>query len=182
MNGDKQPTRDINSAPRVPPPIIQPTTASSPIDSTRGDTSFVASIDRHLLFEQLSADDLAQMDAVSSVKVVAEGETIYQTGAPASHIYVNLEGAVYLLLAGHPTDQLPILSEVLAGEIFGVSSVVGNKRYTTDAVAAQQCRVLSIESKTFLGLLRNNPQAGMRFAQGVARVYMDRYLDLMRYF
>ena len=70
------------------------------------------------------------------------------------------------------------LSELVSGELFGVASVVGNRRYTTSAMALDDCRVLSIESKPFLNLLHGNPRAGMQFAQGVARVYFDRYLDV----
>lgn len=150
-------------------------------DHQRPSETFVASVDGHLLFEQLSADELARLDAVSSIWVCQEGETIYQAGAPASNIYVNLKGAVYLMMAGQAPGDQPLLSEVLAGEIFGVSSVVGNRRYTTDAVAANACRVLSMDAQRFGQLLRSNPLAGMSFAQGVARVYMDRYLDLMRH-
>jgi len=163
------------------PPVTTPPAEPDVTEPIWPRPTFVSSVDRHLLFEQLSEDELARIDKFSSIRTCKEGETLYRAGAPASHIYVNLHGVIYLLLAGHASKSQPLLSEVLAGEIFGVASVVGSRRYTTDAVTAQECRILSIEAQPFLGLLHNNPLAGMRFTQGVARVYMDRYLDLMRH-
>jgi len=132
----------------------------------------------HLLFEQLTVEELLQLDRFSSLNQCTAGDWLYRANTPASHIYVLVDGTVGLTLFDILSKAQVTLSELVSGEIFGVASIVGNRCYTSNAMALDDCRVLSIESKPFLDLLHANPRAGMQFAQGVARVFFDRYMDL----
>jgi CRP-like cAMP-binding protein len=108
-----------------------------------------------------------------------KGEVVYQPDRTPTHVFVLLEGQVHLRLPAGAGETGMLVSQVRKGEFFGIAPLLGSDRYTTRAQCAEASRILFIEAKPFLEVLDANPVVGHRIMTAVARVYFDRYLQIV---
>jgi signal-transduction protein with cAMP-binding, CBS, and nucleotidyltransferase domain len=134
----------------------------------------------HELFAKLSVDEVNQLDSFSHVQEYDECEKIFEYNEVCSHIYMLMEGVVYLMLPAEPTDYSFAIAEIKNNEIFGLSPLLNSPRYTAEAKCHTRCKVLSIEAESFKNLLMNNNHVGLEVSNQVARIYYKRYLNTLR--
>ena len=120
-------------------------------------------------------------------------ETIFSQQEPADMLYGILEGQVELafiykdqlletdieyeesVISRYTEYERPVVLEVLlAGEIFGWSSMAGNQKYTASAVLVQPSRLFAIKASALRGILDDNPDMGYVFMDHVSRVIAKR--------
>jgi signal-transduction protein with cAMP-binding, CBS, and nucleotidyltransferase domain len=134
----------------------------------------------HELFASLNVDEIDQLSTFSSVKEFKADETIFEYNQPSSHFYMLMEGLVYLQLAVNPQDYRFAISKVEKGQLFGISSLLKSRRYTSTAQCYEDTKALSIEAKPFWELLQLNCPAGLNIINQVAHIYYTRYLDVIK--
>ncbi len=132
----------------------------------------------HELFRALSVEDVDAISRLSGVKQLEHDQVLFVTGAPASHVFVNLEGLLQLEL---PTehDAIAVICKVKHGELFGLSPLLGSPRYTTTARVVDRASVLAIEAEPFRTILHDKPALGLHVMSRVAQVYFERYVGVM---
>jgi len=133
----------------------------------------------HELFAKLNVDEIHQLDGFSHVKEFEEGETVFEYNEICSHIYMLMEGSVYLQLPAEPAEYSFAIAEIKNNEIFGLSPLLNSKRYTAQGKCHTKCKVLAIEAEPFKKLLLDNSFLGYDINNQVARIYYRRYLNLL---
>lgn len=118
--------------------------------------------------------DLAEEDVIflanaGEVKILAEGETLIQSGVDVEALYFLTRGAMVVRLAnGSEVAQLGI------GDVVGEMSFVEKQLPEADVVATEPCRLLAVPRKTIQAELKNNPAFSGRFYKALATFLSDR--------
>jgi signal-transduction protein with cAMP-binding, CBS, and nucleotidyltransferase domain len=134
----------------------------------------------HDLFRLLSFDEASEIRKFSSVKHFNTNEQIFQFNNISAHVYMLMEGSVYLRFPSKMQDLSLVITKIYKGEIFGLSPLLGSERYTATAVCNQESEVLSIEAKPFRELLKSNSQTGFIIMNQVAHIYFNRYINVLK--
>lgn len=134
----------------------------------------------HELFASLNVDEVNKLSAFSSMKEYDAEETIFEINQTSSHFYMLMEGTVYLQLPANPPEFSFAVSKISIGELFGLSPLLNSPRYTSTAKCYTKTKVLSIEAKPFRDLLHSNCPAGLDIMNRVARIYFNRYLEVLK--
>ncbi len=100
--------------------------------------------------------------------------------AQKADVFVLLDGQVHLRFPGGNGEEGPLVSRIGRGELFGIAPLLGSDRYTTRAQCATTAKVLFVEARALLDLLKANPVIGHHVMTAVARAYFDRYELLMQ--
>jgi CRP-like cAMP-binding protein len=136
----------------------------------------IEKLEKHELFGLLSPNEINRLSAASGVAKLKEGDRIYSEGIPASHLFVLINGRVELQ---RPTKEGPnlLVDDLIAGSIFGVSSLMGEDRYLLNAECTEDSEVLKIEGSTLLQILDENPVVGCAVQRRVSQIFFKRYLN-----
>ncbi len=132
----------------------------------------------HELFASLLPDQVEKISRFSSSRKLKKGEIVHEYDAKATHVFVLLEGQVELRLPAGGSGPGLLISRVSKDEFFGIAPLLGSKTYTTRGVCAAPSKVLVIEAKPLLALLRANPAIDHQVMTVVARAYFHRYQGL----
>ena len=138
----------------------------------------IEKLEKHEVFGLLSSDEIKRLSVDSGEMILNEGERIYVEGMPASHIFVLIKGRVELKRPTRGGSDL-LIDDLIAGNIFGISSLVGADRYLLNAECTENSDVLKIEGKTLRQILDENPVVGYALQRRVSRIFLKRYLKTM---
>jgi signal-transduction protein with cAMP-binding, CBS, and nucleotidyltransferase domain len=133
----------------------------------------------HDVFRSFPPKQVDAITAFTSAKMLDKGETVYTTDRKATHVHVLLEGCVELHLRGAPAHPGLLVSRVQNGELFGVAPLLGCERYTTQAVCAAASKILYVEARPLIEMMKDNALIGQDIMSSVARAYFDRYQRLV---
>jgi len=136
----------------------------------------IEKLQKHELFGLLSPNEIDRLSAVSGVVKLKEGDKVCSEGVPASHLFVLIKGRVELK---KPTREGPniLVDDLMAGSIFGVSSLMGAERYLLNAECTEDSEVLKIENRVLSQILDENPVVGYAMQRRVAQIVFRRYLN-----
>lgn len=90
------------------------------------------------------------------IRVLAR-ETVYHPGTPSTAVYRVAEGRVKLSYL-HPSGKRITLALRGPGEVFGVMSLVGEKRRRHHAEALEDSEIIRVERDRFLFAARRQPE------------------------
>ena len=133
----------------------------------------------HDVFRSFPTKQVDAITAFSSAKLLDKGETVYTPDKKATHVFVLLEGCVDLHLPGAPAHPGLVVSRVQNGELFGVAPLLGCDRYTTRAVCTAASKILYVEARPLIEMMKDNAPIGQDIMVSVARAYFDRYQRLV---
>ncbi len=125
------------------------------------------------LFRGLRRKDLERFSAVARIEEYGKEELIFSQGARADKLYVVLNGVVAIRFEPSDGDPLTVTS-VERGGMFGWSSALGRRTYTSSAICEQPARVVSVEGHLFRGLCENHPETGVVIIERLAEVIAGR--------
>lgn len=94
----------------------------------------------------------------------AQGQVIFSSGDAATAMYVVVEGRVDLSIKGKLVEQLG------PGGVFGEMALIDAAPRMATAVAASDCKVVSVDERRFKFLVQQTPH----FALQLMRVITDR--------
>jgi CRP/FNR family cyclic AMP-dependent transcriptional regulator len=128
------------------------------------------------LFRELDDDELAQVLMVAVVKRHAQGAVIVTEGASGGQLHVIHEGQVRIgkLVPGVGEEALAILQP---GELFGEVEFFDGSPASAQAVAHEDCEILSIPHCEVANLMRSRPELCAKFLWAFARTLATRLRD-----
>ena len=119
------------------------------------------------LFEELDAQQLAQVNRHCWARRFDAAERIYIEGDPATHIYVVATGAVKTTrLAADGRESL--INLLTPGDFFGALPALGQKHYPDSATTLTPACLLGLVAPEYDALMREIPQVAVATLKGVA--------------
>jgi signal-transduction protein with cAMP-binding, CBS, and nucleotidyltransferase domain len=134
----------------------------------------------HELFLNLNVEEVDAISDFSERRGYDKGDTIFPLGQKAEKVYILLEGAVYLRLPASPEEFRIVIAKLEKDDLFGLSPLLGSERYTVETQCAEDTEVLAIDAVKFRKLLENSTTSGLYIMSEVAKVYFERYVELLK--
>lgn len=125
------------------------------------------------LFQGLDAKHLNLVADQFSTAAFDAGETVFDQGAPANRVYIVANGKVVIRFKPYDGDLLDV-SEIEKDGIFGWSSVLGRKRYTSSAVCLEDTETFWIRGDVLRELAEDHPETGVIILERLAEVIAQR--------
>ena len=124
-------------------------------------TAIVNSLRDCRLFAGLSGPDLENIAAVTLVKSLEKGGYLFHAGEPAQGFYVVQRGAVNVHRV-NAAGKEQVIHVFRAGESFAEATLATPAGYPADARALEPTQVLLVQKDGMLGLLKRQPELGLR--------------------
>lgn len=102
-------------------------------------------------------DELEMLASQKSVHTYRKGQTIYQQGNKVLGLHCVHAGKVKLCRMGGDQKEC-IVHLVRPGEVIGYRALLAGSRYTSSAVALDDCVVCFVPRLDFIGLVQSNKQ------------------------
>jgi CRP-like cAMP-binding protein len=125
-------------------------------------------------FSGLSREQLDLILPLFERFTIPAGTTIFRRGDAATYLYIVQRGSVTIQYKPYDGPMIT-LSHLRTGEVFGWSSVVGGKTYTSDAISTAEMDVLRLHGSDLVQLCREKPQAGYAILDRLAEVVSPRW-------
>lgn len=125
-------------------------------------------------FSGLSREQLDLILPLFEFFTVPAGTTIFQQGDAATYLYVVQRGSVTIQYKPYDGPMIT-LSHIQPGEVFGWSSVVGGKTYTSAAISTAEIEVLRLRGSALVQLCKEQPEAGYAILDRLAEVVSPRW-------
>ena len=134
---------------------------------------------RYPLFAGLDEEVLKQIAMLGDEQAVKAEAWLFREGDDAQTLYLVLDGAVSLTInMDEKGERVEEVSTHGTGEVLGWSALVDPYTYTLGAQAAQDTRVAAIDALALRNLMDENPEAGYRCLQNVAKAMGERLVNL----
>jgi CRP/FNR family cyclic AMP-dependent transcriptional regulator len=115
----------------------------------------------HPLFAELTGVELDRVLADAHVLRYRQGEVIFLKATPGTGMIAVLSGRVRISAPSVDGREI-VLNIIEAGEVFGELALLDGKDRSADAVAQTDCELLTIERRSFVPFLRDNPEIALR--------------------
>jgi len=136
----------------------------------------------HALFSNLRIEEVNQISEFSEERKYRKNDPVFAYAEKATHVFVLLQGSVFLHLPAKPEEFRIVIAKVAAGDLFGLSSLLGSDYYTLEAKCSEPADVLAIEAKKLRNLLETDCTAGFIIMNEVASTYFNRYIEILKRF
>jgi CRP/FNR family cyclic AMP-dependent transcriptional regulator len=134
---------------------------------------------RYDLFDFMGEKELEAVTAIAKEKEYQEGDVIVEFGRPADTFYFLAEGDVaYYYVVTTENDPYYkkeyFISNINAGEIFGISALIAPYRYTATLRVDKPSRVVEIVASELRALCDADPKLAYGLMQAVAKAAIER--------
>lgn len=132
------------------------------------------------LFAGLAPADLQAIVGITVVKTLEKGEYLFQENEPAQGFYVMQKGAVNVHRV-NAAGKEQVIHVFRPGESFAEAALATESGYPADARAVEPTQVLLVQKAGFLGLLKRQPELGLRMLGSMSlhlRVLVGQLEDL----
>jgi CRP-like cAMP-binding protein len=119
---------------------------------------------RHPLFKEIDPKISDRLAAHAKTRSVARGATIFVKGDAGTCLFAVVSGAVQVI-AGSSEGKSAMFNRIGAGDIFGEIALLDGQPRTADAIAFTDCRLMIIERRDFLPLLRDFPDVAIKLLE-----------------
>lgn len=110
------------------------------------------------LFENFSADQVEDIVIHSRLATYEGNEAILETGDEGKFIGIMISGHAEISMTDN-TGSRSVISQLEAGDVFGVMSLLTGDRIVADVIAGNRCFVLMIPQSVFNSHILTNPKA-----------------------
>ncbi|MPM65982.1 hypothetical protein SDC9_112886 [bioreactor metagenome] len=132
---------------------------------------------RHLfslpVFQGTSVELQTQLTPLVTLCHIAAGTTIFKQGEAANYLFILEKGQVEIVFKPFDGPALSV-SRLGKGDIFGWSSTLGRKGYTSAAQALCDCEAYRISGKDLQRLCEDDPQSGVVILDRLASAIAER--------
>ncbi len=125
------------------------------------------------LFTGMTLEQIEHVARLGEVRLYANGGTLFAQGDLAERLHVLLSGRVNILFKPHDGDVLSV-AEIDPGGVFGWSSALGRRTYTSSAVSLEDCQTFSLRGEALRRLCELHPETGVTILERLAQVIADR--------
>jgi CRP/FNR family transcriptional regulator len=122
---------------------------------------------------------LDKFDCIGTPVRFGSGAVIFREGDNCGSVHVLCSGRVKLSATSREGRTL-ILKIARAGEVLGLSAVLGGQPFEVTAETVEPCQVKTIRRQALLDFLDRNPDASMRAARCVALEYKAAFNEVRR--
>lgn len=128
---------------------------------------------RFALIEDFSKEHVEVLRPLVEDVTFQAGQVIFNQGDKADYLYFVLEGKVSIRF--NPEDG-PVLtvSDLESGDVFGWSSALGSKSYTSSAVCTEGGLFIRLEGEELKNLCKEHPETGILILNRLAGVIAQR--------
>ena len=112
-------------------------------------------------FSAFAPAELERLAARLVERRFTHGQMIFGRGEPGSSMMAVLEGRVRIGVTSAEGREV-LLTIVEPGQIFGELALLDGKPRSADATALGDCRLLALDRRDFLPVLRQSPDAAIR--------------------
>jgi CRP/FNR family transcriptional regulator, cyclic AMP receptor protein len=140
---------------------VSSVTASGPRPATVSRSSLLSD---HPLFRELGAEVRAHLRTHATTRNIGRGGVIFAKGDPGGCLFAVRSGTVQVA-APSAEGKSAVLNLIHEGEIFGEIALLDGRPRTANAVAYTDCRLLVIERRDFIPLLRSQPDVTIRLIE-----------------
>lgn len=127
-----------------------------------------------VMLAYLTDELLDQLVPITELLKFEETEFIFRQGDRADRFYFVLSGKV--ILEQRISSRITVsMSAVRVGYSFGWSAMLDEEHYTTDAICAESCQVLSFRAEKLKALFEREKALGYIMTQRLLRVIKKRY-------
>ncbi len=113
------------------------------------------------LLAALSDSEFEEVLAHANARTLAPGEGLFDQGDPATHFFFVLSGIVKLCRMA-PSGEEKVMDLVRPGFFFAEAAMFMSGRYPINARGLEATRLVSLDSKHFVGLVRGNGDLCLR--------------------
>lgn len=125
------------------------------------------------LMETLTDSMLGRMSPLLQMRLFGAGDAIFEQGDKADFFYM-LKAGKLLLEVDVSTNISVSMGVVKSGFCFGWSALLPGSLYTSSAICAEPCEVMSIPGEDFLNLMEKDHSMGYRVMQIIASILKSR--------
>lgn len=132
-----------------------------------------ALLERFALIEGFTKDQVAVLSPLISDVRFESDQVVFSQGDPAENLYFVIDGRVTIQFK--PEDG-PVLSvaKVEAGDVFGWSSALGSRCYTSSAVCTECGLFIRISGESLKKICEEHPETGILILNRLAGVIAQR--------
>lgn len=128
------------------------------------------------LFRDLDSEVLNLLNDMVEPFCYAPDTIIFQQGEPATHIYLLLHGQVDVCYKPYDGPTL-VVAHINAGGVFGWSAAIGNRTYSSGAMAVEPSEGWRISGDTLRCLCKEDPQSAAQILDRLAAIVSSRWQD-----
>lgn len=134
----------------------------------------------HDLFQSLTPEEVSRVNEFSNVRRCQPEDVVFRAGDTGTHLFIVLEGSVNLLVPSPAPEVSVVLARANQGDLFGLSPLLGSKKYSLTAQCVRKTDILSVAVTPLREVLLANPLVGFDVMTSVARTYYTRYVEVTR--
>lgn len=125
------------------------------------------------IFSDLDEDELSAVAEICKEQKLQGGTTIFKEGEPSNRLYIIAEGDVRIsrIVPGSGEEALAVLKP---GTCFGEMGIFEHSERSTDAIANNDCRLVTITRPDFEMLLDFNRDIAYKVLWNVVRLLSSR--------
>ncbi len=129
---------------------------------------------RIVMLQYLTDEMLDRLIPITELLRFDANEYIFQQGDKADRIYMVQKGKV--LLEYRITDEITVfVSAIKPGYAFGWSAMLTEEFYTSDAICAEACELLSFREQKIKALFQKDHSLGFIISQRLLHILKKRY-------
>lgn len=125
------------------------------------DASDIQQLKGGYLLAALSPQEFEEVLAHAKVRTLTQGERLFDQGDPCTHFFFVLSGTVKLCRVAQSGEE-KVMDLVRPGYFFAEAAMFMGGRYPVHARALEATRLVALDNKHFLGLVRSNADLSMR--------------------
>lgn len=126
------------------------------------DPSDIQQLKRGYFLTALSQQEFEEVLAHANVRTLTQGERLFDQGDPCTHFFFVLSGIVKLCRVAQSGEE-KVMDLVRPGHFFAEAAMfMGGGRYPVHARALEATRLVALDNKHFIGLVRSNADLSMR--------------------
>lgn len=121
------------------------------------------------LMASLDDSQLEKIRSPAQLHLFGEKAVLFEEGQVAETLYMMLNGKVLLELNASDTVRIS-LEAVKPGDSFGWSALMPGSVYTTHAICAEPCELITIHGQELLHFMEKDPLLGYRIMEGMLKI------------
>jgi len=125
----------------------------------------------------LAAETIRELNARSHSTSYPQHAVLTTEGQPARGVFIVCQGRVKLTSMSKEGRSV-ILRIAQAGEVIGLSAVIGNKAYEASAETLVPTQVRFVAANDVMRILRVHPEAAIQAAQSLSRECVSAYNEI----
>ncbi|UCG53422.1 MAG: cyclic nucleotide-binding domain-containing protein [Candidatus Latescibacterota bacterium] len=131
------------------------------------------------VFEFLRPEQIHVISEAADKVRFAAGDTVYEKGAKADHLFVVLKGQIALRLPGKGGVSI-LIDELSQGAMFGSSVRFYKDSYSLTAQCTENAELLKIRYSVLKELMDQDLMMGYALQTRISEIYFSRYLETMK--